>query len=174
MHVPAGRGHDRKLSAQVHTDPRRTRGENGARKGHRVAITDRLCGFFRKNATARDLSLTNREAFGESFPEASDLGLGSRDENDPVGVLEAALVAAEEAEPIERKIRAARKSGSFAAGALRHDVEIAAALGVITKAEAQLVERARALRRKAIMVDDFPKDLRKTEIYQTTQPVVHG
>jgi hypothetical protein len=91
-----------------------------------------------------------------------------------VGVLEAALVAAEQAEPVEQKIRAARKSGSFVAGTLRHDVSIATALGVITKAEAQLVERARALRRKAIMVDDFPKDLRNTEIYQTTQPVVHG
>jgi acyl-CoA dehydrogenase len=97
-----------------------------------------------------------------------------RDENDPVGVLEAALVAAEQAEPLEHKIRAARKAGSFAAGALRHDLEIAAALGIITKAEAEVVERARALRRKAIMVDDFPKDLGKTEIYQTTQPVVHG
>jgi hypothetical protein len=27
------------------------------------------------------------------------------------------------------------------------------------------------LRRKAIMVDDFPKDLGRTEIYQTTEPV---
>jgi len=95
-----------------------------------------------------------------------------RDENDPVGVLEAALAAAEEAEPIEQKIRAARRSGSFAAAGLRHDIEIAAALGIVTKAEAQIVERARALRRKAIMVDDFPRDLRKTEIYQTTQPVM--
>jgi acyl-CoA dehydrogenase len=90
----------------------------------------------------------------------------------PVAVLEAALSAAEEAEPIEQKIRAARKAGSLAGSSLRHDVEIAAALGVISKAEAQLVERARALRRSAIMVDDFPRDLRKTEIYQTTQPVI--
>jgi acyl-CoA dehydrogenase len=90
----------------------------------------------------------------------------------PVAVLEAALSAAEEAEPIEQKIRAARKAGSLAGSSSRHDVEIAAALGVISKAEAQLVERARALRRSAIMVDDFPRDLRKTEIYQTTQPVI--
>jgi acyl-CoA dehydrogenase len=96
----------------------------------------------------------------------------SRDENDPVGVLEAALVAAEQAEPIEQKIRAARRSGSLAPDAFRHDVEIAAALGIVSKVEAQIVERARALRRKAIMVDDFPRDLRKTEIYQTTQPVI--
>ena len=50
--------------------------------------------------------------------------------------------------------------------------EIAAALGVISKAEAQVVERARALRRRAIMVDDFPRDLRRSEIYQSTQPVI--
>jgi acyl-CoA dehydrogenase len=97
-----------------------------------------------------------------------------QDENDPIAVLEAALVAAEQSGPIEQKIRAARKSGNLAAGPLRQDVEIAAALGIISTAEAQLIERARALRRKAIMVDDFPKDLQKSEIYQTTQPVMHG
>jgi acyl-CoA dehydrogenase len=95
----------------------------------------------------------------------------SAEENDPLAILEQALVAAEDAEPLERKIRAARRAGNLSAGPVRHDVEIAAALGIIGKAEAQVVERARALRRKAIMVDDFPKDLRKTEIYQTTQPV---
>jgi acyl-CoA dehydrogenase len=95
----------------------------------------------------------------------------SSEENDPVHVLEAALVAAEAAEPIEHRLQAARKVGTLAAGALTHDVEIAAALGLITKSEAQIVERARRLRRQAIMVDDFPKDLRRSEIYQTTQAV---
>jgi hypothetical protein len=33
------------------------------------------------------------------------------------------------------------------------------------------MERAKTLRRRAIMVDDFPKDLGPTEIYQTTEPV---
>jgi acyl-CoA dehydrogenase len=92
-------------------------------------------------------------------------------ETNPIATLEAALVAAEEAQPIEDKIRAARRAGTLAADSLKHDVEIAAALGVISKAEVEVVENARALRRKAIMVDDFPKDLRRTEIYQTTQPV---
>jgi acyl-CoA dehydrogenase len=90
----------------------------------------------------------------------------------PVAVLEAAFAAAIEAEPIEQKIRAARKAGSFAPASSRHDLEIAAALGVISKAEAQVVERARALRRRAIMVDDFPRDLGRSEIYQSTQPVI--
>jgi hypothetical protein len=41
----------------------------------------------------------------------------------------------------------------------------------VTPDEARLVERARALRRRAIMVDDFPKDLGRTEVFQTTEPV---
>jgi acyl-CoA dehydrogenase len=96
--------------------------------------------------------------------------IGKGDTN-PIAILEAALVTAEQAQPIEDRIRAARRAGTLAANSLKHEVEIAAALGIIGKADAQLVEQARALRRKAIMVDDFPKDLRRTEIYQTTQPV---
>ena len=96
--------------------------------------------------------------------------IGKGDTN-PIAILEAALIAAEQAQPIEDRIRAARRAGTLAADSLKHDVEIAAALGIISKADAQLVEKARQLRRRAIMVDDFPKDLRRTEIYQTTQPV---
>jgi hypothetical protein len=36
------------------------------------------------------------------------------------------------------------------------------------------MERAKLLRRQVIMVDDFPQDLGKTEIYQTTEPVTFG
>jgi acyl-CoA dehydrogenase len=92
----------------------------------------------------------------------------STDENDPIQTLEAALTAVIAAEPIEQKIRAARKTS---AAFLEHDLSFAAAQGIISKGEADIVQRARALRRKAIMVDDFPKDLGRTEIYQTTQPV---
>jgi acyl-CoA dehydrogenase len=92
----------------------------------------------------------------------------STDENDPIQTLEAALTAVIAAEPIEQKIRAARKTS---AAFLEHDLAFAAAQGIISKGEADLVQRARGLRRKAIMVDDFPKDLGRTEIYQTTQPV---
>jgi len=42
---------------------------------------------------------------------------------------------------------------------------------VITAAESRLLDRAHELRRKVIMVDDFPRDLGKSEIFQTTQPV---
>jgi hypothetical protein len=68
-------------------------------------------------------------------------------------------------------MRAAKKSGSLSSGAFAHEIELAVALGVITHDEARVVEHARTLRRRAIMVDDFPKDLGRTEVYQTTQPV---
>jgi acyl-CoA dehydrogenase len=101
----------------------------------------------------------------------ADTYLGT-DENDAVALLEAALAAAEQAEPMERKIRAAKSAGTLTPGAFAHEAELAAALGVITHDEARLLERARTLRRRAIMVDDFPKDLGRTEVYQTTQPVI--
>ena len=52
-------------------------------------------------------------------------------------------------------------------------VDEACAKGVITQEESAAMERAKALRRQVIMVDDFPKDLGRTEIHQTTQPVTH-
>lgn len=95
----------------------------------------------------------------------------SQDENDPVGGLETALRAVIAAESVEAKIRAAHKAGT-AAG--RFADELAAQAlekGVISPAEAAMLERAQQLRRKVIMVDDFPRDFGKTEIYQTTQAV---
>ena len=50
-------------------------------------------------------------------------------------------------------------------------IEEAYAKGVITREDKLAMELAKTLRRQVIMVDDFPQDLGKTEIYQTTQPV---
>jgi acyl-CoA dehydrogenase len=93
--------------------------------------------------------------------------IGAGDDADSVAILEAAFAAAIEAEPIEQKLRAAHMQTPPDGAAARHAVTS----GIITQAEARIIERASALRRKAIMVDDFPKDLGKTEIYQTTEPV---
>lgn len=95
----------------------------------------------------------------------------SQDENDPVGVLEAALRAVIAAEDVEVKIRAAHKAGTIAGRFVDELAEQALDKGVISRAEAEILERAKRLRRKAIMVDDFPQDFGKTEIYQTTEPV---
>lgn len=82
---------------------------------------------------------------------------------DPVGALEAALLASVEAEPIEHKLRQAQKSGSFTAGVLSGgDVDeiwhVARAQGVISDEEYALIERRNHLRDLVIRVDDFPTD----------------
>ncbi|HSD99579.1 MAG TPA: acyl-CoA dehydrogenase [Burkholderiales bacterium] len=94
-----------------------------------------------------------------------------RDADEPVTVLEAALRAVIAAEPIGAKIRKARAEGTIAGGFADAIVDEAYAKGVITQTEKEAMERAKDLRRRVIMVDDFPKDLGKTEIHQTTQPV---
>jgi acyl-CoA dehydrogenase len=92
----------------------------------------------------------------------------SRDENDPVATLERALEAVIAAEPVEIKLRAAVRRGTLAS----HDeLTSAVSRGIVTEAEAHSAGRARALRRKAIMVDDFPKDFGQSEIHQSTEPV---
>jgi len=83
---------------------------------------------------------------------------------DPVSLVERALAATLEAEPIEARIRAAAKEGRFdaklppAAGVLEL-LERARAASVVTAAEAATVVQARDLVAKVIRVDDFPQDL---------------
>ena len=74
-------------------------------------------------------------------------------------------------EKIGAKIREARAAGTIVSSFADPMVEEACAKGVITQAEKEAMELARGLRRRVIMVDDFPKDLGKTEIHQTTRPV---
>jgi len=92
-------------------------------------------------------------------------------ENEPIAVLEAALRAVIATEPVGAKIRAARDEGLIAGRYPDELVDEAYAKGVISQEEKAAMERAKVLRRKAIMVDDFPRDLGKTEIYQSTEPV---
>ena len=89
-------------------------------------------------------------------------------EDEAVGALEAALRAAIAAEPAEVKIRATVRAGRLAETA---DAAAAQAAGVVDATEAAQVAHARALRRRVIMVDDFPRDFGASEITQTTQPV---
>jgi acyl-CoA dehydrogenase len=95
----------------------------------------------------------------------------SGDESDAVRTLETALRAVIAAEDVEAKIRAAHKAGTIAGRSADQLAGDALEKGVISRAEAETLERAQQLRRKAIMVDDFPQDFGKTEIYQTTLAV---
>jgi acyl-CoA dehydrogenase len=93
------------------------------------------------------------------------------DPDDPVTALDAALLAVIAAEPVEAKMRAAKHAGTIGGEFSDQLAQDAVAKGVINAQEAELLARAKALRRKAIMVDDFPKDFGRSELFQTTQAV---
>ncbi|MBL8444811.1 MAG: DUF1974 domain-containing protein, partial [Zoogloeaceae bacterium] len=82
----------------------------------------------------------------------------------PVGALEAALQATVDAEPVEAKLKLARKQGRFTPALnLTGQVDVAwaqaRAEGLISEEEFGLIERRNQLRDKVIRVDDFPFDL---------------
>lgn len=84
------------------------------------------------------------------------------DAKDPIGVIELALQATLECEPIEAKIRKAQKSGVFGDNPranVRDIQRLATEMGVITAEEGQKMARRNALRDEVIHVDDFPLDL---------------
>ena len=93
------------------------------------------------------------------------------DENDPVAAVDAALLAVIAAEPVEAKLRAAQRAGKIDGEFADMLAADGLAKGVITQDEAGVLTRAKALRRKVIMVDDFPKDFGKSEFFQTSQAV---
>ena len=82
-------------------------------------------------------------------------------EADPVGRLELALQSALAAEAIEAKIRSEVKAGRIKGQTPEETAAQAVQQGFISAAEMEMLENARALRRKVIMVDDFPPDFGK-------------
>ena len=82
-----------------------------------------------------------------------------RHEDDPVGRLELALLAAPAGEATEGKIRSAMKAGVITG--LTEPARVASAVekGIISAAEAAQFQRFSALRHGCIMVDDFPHDI---------------
>ncbi len=78
-----------------------------------------------------------------------------KDEKDAVGVLEPALKAVIETDPIENKLRKAHRDGKIKTPATAARLQEALDKGVINKAEFDAVTRARSLKRQVIMVDDF-------------------
>jgi len=94
-----------------------------------------------------------------------------RDQEDPVSVIDAALLAVIAAESIEAKLRAAQREGRVGGEFPQQVSDDALAKGVISAGDAAVLAHARHLRRKAIMVDDFPKDFGRSEMFQTTRAV---
>ncbi|SEP39068.1 acyl-CoA dehydrogenase [Nitrosovibrio sp. Nv6] len=77
--------------------------------------------------------------------------------DEPLGILEQALQCAMVCDAVEAKLRAAVKTGRIPA---QGDERIEAALKqrVITASELELMGEMKSLRRRVIMVDDFPPD----------------
>jgi len=86
-----------------------------------------------------------------------------RSESDVMGKLEAALHATIAAEPIERKLREARKAGRIAGEGAEALARAALESGVIDAPEHAQLVRAAGLRDEIIRVDDFPQDLSLVE-----------
>ena len=82
-----------------------------------------------------------------------------RKEDDPVGCLELALEAAPESEEIERKLRGLVKAGKVGGNTESEQLDQAVAAGEISAAEMSALRRFQALRRRCIMVDDFPPEV---------------
>ena len=94
-----------------------------------------------------------------------------KNEDEPVGTLEAALRAVIAAEAVDAKIREGVKAGTLKGRRADELAAQALANNLISNADVAVLARAQELRRKVIMVDDFPRDLGKSEIFQTTQAV---
>ena len=91
-------------------------------------------------------------------------------ESDPIGCLEAALVATIQAEEVEAKIRAAQKAGTIHGGSPEELAQAALIAHVIGADDQALLKRAAKLRDEVIRVDDFPQDLGVSEAIRPAQP----
>ncbi|MDH4175288.1 MAG: DUF1974 domain-containing protein, partial [Betaproteobacteria bacterium] len=85
---------------------------------------------------------------------------------DAGAVLEAAFLATVACEPIEKKFRHAVKSGALAPRSGADTAQLARDQGVITPEEYAQWQKKEALRKRVIMVDDFPQDFGRAEILE--------
>jgi acyl-CoA dehydrogenase len=95
------------------------------------------------------------------------------DPDEPVGLLERALAATLAAEPLERKVRDAVRSGRIDARLAPGEdtarlVERAVEAGVLNPAEAGAIAAQRVLAARVVRVDDFAQDLGTSLLAQDT------
>ncbi|HET9734751.1 MAG TPA: acyl-CoA dehydrogenase [Burkholderiales bacterium] len=95
-------------------------------------------------------------------------------EADATAVLEAAFLAAVACEPIDKKLREAVKAGALEPRSGVDTAQLAREHGVINAEEYAQWQRKESLRKRVIMVDDFPQDFGRAEIMERlgeTKPV---
>jgi acyl-CoA dehydrogenase len=85
-------------------------------------------------------------------------------EADATGVLETAFLATVACEPIEKKFREAVKAGQLTPHSGVDTALLARDQGVITAEEYAQWQRKESLRKRVILVDDFPQDFGRAEI----------
>jgi acyl-CoA dehydrogenase len=85
-------------------------------------------------------------------------------ETDPIGCLEAALIATIDAEAIDAKVRNAQKTGAISGKSQEELAQAALAAGIITPEEQAHLQRTARLRDEVIRVDDFPQDFGRAEL----------
>jgi acyl-CoA dehydrogenase len=85
-------------------------------------------------------------------------------EADATGVLEAAFLATVACEPIDKKFREAVKRGALLPRSGTDTALLARDAGVITPEEYAQWQRKEALRKRVILVDDFPQDYGRAEV----------
>jgi len=112
-------------------------GEPGDRLGHKVA------GMILEPSQARD-RLTSGIFVSTNQDEA-------------IGRIDNALELVANAEPVEKKLAAALRSGVLAKGDTEQQLEQAVGKEIIDASEAALYRKAAAARRAVITVDDFPQ-----------------
>lgn len=83
-------------------------------------------------------------------------------EDDAVGRLEYALVAAIRAEDVQTKVRNARRAGAITGRTAEEMAKQAFEKGLVSAADLDALARAKALMRAVIAVDDFPQDFGKS------------
>jgi acyl-CoA dehydrogenase len=88
----------------------------------------------------------------------------SKGEADATGVLEAAFLATVACEPIEKKFREAVKRGALEPRSGTDTALLARDAGVITPEEYAQWQRKETLRKRVILVDDFPQDYGRAEV----------
>jgi acyl-CoA dehydrogenase len=86
--------------------------------------------------------------------------------DDATGILEAAFLAAVACEPIDKKLREAVRRDLIVPRAGVDPASIARDKGIITPEEYAQWQRAEALRKNVIKVDDFPQDFGRAELVE--------
>ena len=100
---------------------------------------------------------------GESRDRLSEQAYKALADNSPLGLLQEALEMSERFEPLEQKLRQARKEGLIQAEYLGHQIDEAARAEVISKAEADDLRDYHAKVQHLMAVDDFaPEELRRS------------